>query len=83
MEIRLTDVLKYLRDKNAPLRPILSAIGTPTYKLAKFLVSMLEPLTTNAYTINDSCTFAEELQSSHTKLVMPAMILSHSLLTFL
>ena len=51
-------------------RPILSAIGTPTYKLAKFLIPILEPLTTNEYTIKDSFTFAEELQSFHSKLVM-------------
>ena len=48
----------------------MSAIGTPTYKLAKFLVPILEPLTTNDYTIKDSFTFAEELQSFDSKLVM-------------
>ena len=48
----------------------MSAIGTPTYKLAKFLVPILEPLTTNEYTIKDSFTFAEELQSFDSKLVM-------------
>ena len=51
-------------------RPILSAIGTLTYKLAKFLALMLEPLTTNEYTIRSSFTFAEELQSFDSKLVM-------------
>ena len=51
-------------------RPILSAIGTPTYKLAKFLVPILEPLTTNECTVKDSFTFAEELQSFDSKLVM-------------
>ena len=51
-------------------RPILSAIVTPTYKLAKFLVPMLEPLTTNEYTIKDSFILAEELQSFDSKLVM-------------
>ena len=51
-------------------RPILSAIGTPTYKLAKFFVPMLERLTTNEYTIKDSFTFIEELQSFDSKLVM-------------
>ena len=51
-------------------RTILSAIGTPTYKLAKFLVPILEPLTTNEYAIKDSFTFAEELQSFDSKLVM-------------
>ena len=51
-------------------RPILSAIGTTTYKHAKFLAPMLEPLTTNECTIRDSFTFAEELQSFDSKLVM-------------
>ena len=35
-----------------------------------FLVPMLEPLTTNEYTIKGSFTFAEELQSFDSKLVM-------------
>ena len=51
-------------------RPILSAIGTPTYKLAKFLVPILEPLTTNECTIKDSFIFVEELQSFDSKFVM-------------
>ena len=51
-------------------RPILSAIGTPTYKLAKFLVPVLELLTTTEYTIKDSFTFSEELQSFDSKLVI-------------
>ena len=41
----------------------MSATSTPKYKLAKFLVPILEPLTTNEYTIKDSFTFAEKLQS--------------------
>ena len=60
-------VHKIVTDDLPSFRPILSAIGTPTYKLAKFLVSMLEPLTTNEYTIKDP---AEELQSLDSKLVM-------------
>ena len=51
-------------------RPILSAIGTPTCKFAKFLVPILEPLTANEYTFKDSFTFAEELQSFDSNLVM-------------
>ena len=51
----------------------LEAIDTPTYKLAKFLVLMLEPRTTNEYTIKDSFTFAEELQSFDSKLVMASL----------
>ena len=40
-------VHKTVTDGLPSFRPILSAIGTPTYKLAKFLVPMLEPLTIN------------------------------------
>ena len=64
------EVDKIVTDSLPSFRPIPSAIGTPTYKLAKFLVPMLEPLTTNEYTIKDSLTFAEELQSFDSKLVM-------------
>ena len=55
-------VRKIVTDGLPPFRPILSAIGTPTYALAKFLVPMLEPLTTNEYTVKDSFTFAEKFQ---------------------
>ena len=40
---------------------ILSAINTPTYKLAKFLVHILKSLTSNEYTVKDSFAFAEEI----------------------
>ena len=36
-----------------PFRPILSALKTPTYNLAKFLVPILNPLTRNEYTVKD------------------------------
>ena len=36
-------VHKIVTDGLPSFRPILSAIGTPTYKLVKFLVPMLEP----------------------------------------
>ena len=61
---------KIVTDDLTSFWPILSAIGTPTYKLAKFLVSMLEPLTTNEYTVKDSFTFGLELQSFDSILVM-------------
>ena len=44
-----------------PFRPILSALNTPTYKLAKFLVPILKPLTTNEFIVKDSFHFAEEI----------------------
>ena len=47
---------------NFPLRPIISAIGTHSYKLAKFLVPLLRPFSTNTFTINDTFTFVKELR---------------------
>ena len=66
----LAKVHKIVTDGLPSFRPILSAIGTPTHKLAKFLVPMLEPLTTNEHTIKDSFTFSEKLQSFDSKVVM-------------
>ena len=63
-------VNKFVTARLLSFRPNLSAIGTPTYKLVKFLVPMLEPLTTNEHTIKESFTFAEELQSFDSKPVM-------------
>ena len=51
-------------------RLILSATSISAYKLEKFLVPMLEPLTADEYTIKDSSTFVEELQSFNSKLAM-------------
>ena len=40
-----------------------SAINTPSYKLAKFFVLLLTPLTSNDYSIKDSFSFVEEVSS--------------------
>ena len=37
-----------------PFRPNLSALQTPTYDRAKFLVPILNPLTKSEYTVKDS-----------------------------
>ena len=63
-------VHKIVKDGLPSFRSILTVIGTLTYKLANFLVPMLEPLSTNEYTIKVSFTFAEELQSFDSKLGM-------------
>ena len=47
---------------NFPLRPIISAIGTHAYKLAKFLVPLLRPFSTKSYTISDTFMFVKELR---------------------
>ena len=44
---------KPIGDGVPSFRPILSDIGTPTYKLAKLFVPLLAPLTSNEYTIKD------------------------------
>ena len=42
---------KETRNGLPPFRPILSAIDTPTYRLAKFLLKFLTPSTANEYTV--------------------------------
>ena len=66
----LCKIHKSIVDGVPPFRPILSAIGTPTYKLAKFFVPLLEPLTYNQYAIKDSFSFCEELKHFNTNLIM-------------
>ena len=44
-----------------PLRPILSALQTPKYKLAKYFVPISKPSTNNKYTVKDSFNFATEI----------------------
>ena len=44
-----------------PFWPILSAIGTATYNLAKFCVAILKEFTVNEYTVSDSCHFKQLL----------------------
>ena len=53
-----------------PFRPILSAIRTCTYSLAKFFVPILKEYTINEYTIKDSFTFAEEVTEQDAELFM-------------
>ena len=48
---------------NIPLRPILSANNTCSYKLSKFLVPKLAHLTTNEYTLKNSYEFADFINS--------------------
>ena len=44
-----------------PFQLILSAINTPTCKLAKFLVPTLKSLTSSEYMVKESFAFAEEI----------------------
>ena len=53
--------------------PILSALQTPTYNLAKFLVPILDPLTKNEYTVKDSFHFAEDICEQDPSLSMGSL----------
>ena len=64
---------KEVKNGLLPFRPILSAIGTPTYKLAKFLLSFVTPLTQNEYTITDTFNFAEEICKQDPNLYMTSL----------
>ena len=50
-----------MEDNCLSFRPILLAIGTPTYNLVKLTVPILKPLTENKYTVHDSFLFASEV----------------------
>ena len=69
----LCKVHKDIIDNCPPFRPILSAINTPTYKLAKFLVPILKSLTSNEYTINYSFTFAEKVFAQGSNFFMESL----------
>ena len=43
------------------LRPVLSAIKTSSYNIAKHLVPILQPITTNTFTIKNSFEFSKEV----------------------
>ena len=61
-------------ENNSPsFRPILSAIGTPIYDLAKFLVPILKPLTENEYPVRDSFSFASEVSKFNSKNLMAGL----------
>ena len=47
---------------NCPMRPVLSAINTPEYHLAKWLESQVKPLLNSRYTVTSSSVFIDELR---------------------
>ena len=42
-----------------PFRPIVSTVNAYNYNLASYLVSILQPISTNQYTVKDSFSFAD------------------------
>ena len=56
-----------------PIWPILSALNTHTYKLAKLLLPILKLLTTNEFTVKDSFHFAEKIVDQQYGLFMGSL----------
>ena len=69
----LGEIHKEIRNGLPPLCPILWTIGTPTYKLAKFLLKFLTPSTANEYTVIDSFHFGEEMCQQYPNLHMASL----------
>ena len=69
----LCKVHKAVNDICPPFRPILSAIGTPSYKIAKFLFPKLSSITFNEFTEKDSFPFAEGIVHQDSKLSMVSL----------
>ena len=57
----LWKVHKAVVDMCLHFRPILSAIGTPSHKLAKYIVPKLTSITANKFSVKDSFCFSEEI----------------------
>ena len=70
---RSAKVHKPLKNGLPPFSPILSAIGTLTYKLAKFLVPVLSGITQNEFTFKDSFTFFDEILTQDSGLCMTSL----------
>ena len=51
--------LPKIHKPNTPIRPILSAIGTSTYNISKYLVNLLSHLTDSPYKIRNSYDFTQ------------------------
>ena len=65
-----------------PFRPILSAINTPSYKIAKFLVPLLSGLTKNKYVSKDSFEFAKNVRDQNSDFLWHLLISIHFLPMF-
>ena len=63
--IRQAHVILYglpkIHKYNVPLRPILSCINNYLYKVAKFFIPLLNPLSVGSYMVRDSFSFVQEL----------------------
>ena len=63
-------VHKPTQGQSPPFRPILSAIGTASYNIAKFFVPVLNELSVNNHTVKDSFSFAADIVKQDPSLYM-------------
>ena len=66
-------VHKPLEDGVPKFRPIISAIGTSSYKIAKFLLPILKPYSNNEYSLSDSFKFKQEILNQRANTFMSTM----------
>ena len=69
----LAKVHKQLIINSRPFRPILSAIGTPTYNIAKFLVAILKPVTTNDYMLKETFELSNDILNQNPNIFMASL----------
>ena len=67
------EVHKKVIDGFPTFQPIPSAIGTPTYKIAKFLVPILKHLTSKEYSVKNSFDFAKEILQQNSDCFMASL----------
>ena len=64
---------KKVLDKCPSFRPILSAVKTPSYNLAEFLVPLIEPITKNNFTDKNSFEFCKEICETNPEYFMASL----------
>ena len=69
----LPKIHKSLVDGLPKYRPIISQIGSATYKIAKYLLDFLQPCTTNEYTVRDTFHFVSMLDDKDHRLIMASL----------
>ena len=69
----LCKIHKSLIDNCHPFPPILAAIKTPSYNIAKHVIPILGPVTTNKFTIKNSFEFAKEVIEQDPGLFMASL----------
>ena len=65
--------LPKVHKEGIPLRPILASYNTPSYKLAKYLVPLLQPFSENEFTLSNSTTFVKDIVAQDLDLYMVSL----------